>query len=421
MRKFIIAGLAMLTTLGAVLAAVLGSSAGPVKASTTATVDAATGTRVSTAAAANASTLMLQLNGVSCVSATFCAGVGAEGNSAHPARGNVPLTMIWNGARWRETATPLPKGWPEGQLGGVSCTSTSYCVAVGDYSTGSGSTVNAMVDTWNGRDWTATVLPRPAGTLRIFDGAISCPAAHRCVADDIFSATTSEGHGFAETLTGTKWTLRDVPLPKGSAGGGVGGVSCVSVTDCVLSGGSYTAALHQTVLFESWNGKTFARMKAASPAGPQLSGVGGVSCTSAESCVAVGSGSQPGDYNQTGFAELWNGKNWSVTSVTGPENPLLVGVSCAAAKTCVAVGYTSTNGSEETSHALAVSYDGHWATGSVPPLANGGASAFTSVSCVSTTDCVAVGEGGGPGKTLFSSAALTAFWNGKSWKLVGAS
>jgi hypothetical protein len=57
----------------------------------------------------------------------------------------------------------------------------------------------------------------------------------------------------------------------------------------------------------------------------------------------------------------------------------------------------------------------------VPPLANGGTSAFTSVSCVSATDCVAVGEGGGPGKTLFSSAALTAFWNGKSWKLVGAS
>jgi hypothetical protein len=84
MRKIIIAGLAMLTTLGAVLAVVLGSSAGPVKAAT-----------------ASASTLMLQLNGVSCVSATFCAGVGEEGNSAHPARGDVPLTMIWNGKSWK--------------------------------------------------------------------------------------------------------------------------------------------------------------------------------------------------------------------------------------------------------------------------------------------------------------------------------
>jgi hypothetical protein len=407
MRKFIVAGLALLTTLGAVLAVVLSSAAGPVRASTT--------------ASASASTLMLQFNGVSCVSATFCAAVGEEGNSAHPSRGNVPLAMIWNGARWRETAAPLPKGWPEGQLGGVSCPSTSYCVAVGDYSTRSDSTVDAMAETWNGRDWTATVLPRPAGTLRIFDGAVSCPAAHRCVADANFTATTSDGHGFAETLTGTKWTLRDVPLPKGSAGGGFGGVSCLSVTDCVLSGGSFTATLHQALLFESWNGKTFVQMKAASPAGAQFFGVAGVSCTSAKSCVAVGSESHAGDYNETGFAELWNGESWSVTSVKGPKNPLLVGVSCAAAKSCVAVGNTSTNGSEETSHALAISYNGHWTTGSVPPLANGGASAFTSVSCVSATDCVAVGEGGGPGETLFSSAALTAFWNGKSWKLVGAS
>jgi hypothetical protein len=417
MRKIMLAGLALLTALGAVLAVVLGSSAGPVKAATAAPVNAVAATRVSAAATARASTLMLQFNGVSCVSATFCAGVGEEGDSAHLARGDVPLTMIWNGARWRETATPLPKGWPEGQLGGVSCPSRSYCVAIGDYS--KGSTVNAMAETWNGRDWTAAELPRPAGKFYVVDGAISCPAARRCVADGTFALTPSKGHAFAETLTGTKWTVRDVPLPKGSAGGGFSSVSCVSVTDCVLAGGSYTAK-RQTVLFESWNGKVFTPMKAASPAGP-FSNLYDVSCTSADSCVAVGSISHSGFYNQAGFAELWNGRNWSVTSVKAPKNPLLTGVSCAAAKSCVAVGYTSADGSEQTSRALALSYDGHWTAGIVPRLANGGSSAFSRVSCVSATDCVAVGEGGGPGKTLFSSAALTAFWNGKSWKLVGAS
>jgi hypothetical protein len=357
---------------------------------------------------------MLQFNGVSCVSATFCAGVGEEGNSAHPARGDVPLTMIWNGARWRETATPLPKGWPEGQLGGVSCPSRSYCVAIGDYS--KGTTVNPLAETWNGRDWTATLLPRPSSSTSSTGLSPARPPTGAWASAP--SPTSPKGHAFAETLTGTKWTVRDVPLPKGSAGGGFDGVSCVSVTDCVLVGGSYTAK-HQTALFESWNGKTFAQMKAASPAGQIF--VDGVSCTSAKSCVPVGSRSHPGFYNQTGFAELWNGESWSVTSVQGPKNPLLVGVSCAAAKNCVAVGDTSTDGSEQTSHALAISYNGHWTTGIVPRLANGGTSAFSGVSCVSATDCVAVGEGGFPGKTLFSSAALTAFWNGKNWKLVGAS
>ena len=50
-----------------------------------------------------------------------------------------------------------------------------------------------------------------------------------------------------------------------------------------------------------------------------------------------------------------------------------------------------------------------------------GTSAFSSVSCVSAKDCVAVGEGGGPQDTLFSSAAFTGFWNGKTWKAVPAS
>jgi hypothetical protein len=414
MRKIVIAGLAMLTTLGAGLAAVLGSPASPVEATTGATVNTATATaaRVS---AATASTLMLQLNGVSCVSVTFCAGVGEQGDRAHLARGDVPLTMIWNGAHWRKTATPLPKGWPEGQLGGVSCTSRSYCIAIGDYS--KGFTINPLVETWNGRNWRATELPRPAGKFRVFEGAVSCPAAHRCVAVGTFAPTPSKGQAFAEILTGTKWTVREVPLPKGSTGGGFSGVSCVSVTHCVLAGGY--AVKHSMVLFESWNGKTFARMKAASPTG-QFPNVYGVSCTSAKTCVAVGSITRSGFYNQTGFAELWNGRNWSAIIVKGPKNPLLAGVSCAA-KSCMAVGITSTDGSEETTHALTISYDGHWTTRQVPPLANGGTSAFSSVSCVSATDCVAVGEGGGPGGTLFSSAALTAFWNGKSWKLVGAS
>ena len=200
--------------------------------------------------------------------------------------------------------------------------------------------------------------------------------------------TTSQGHAFAEILTGTKWTVREVPLPKGSTAAALAGFMRLGHA---LRAGGRLRRKHSMVLFESWNGKTFARMKAVSPAG-QFPDVYGVSCTSAKSCVAVGSITRSGFYNQTGFAELWNGKSWSVISVKGPKNPLLTGVSCATAKSCMAVGNTSTDGSEETAHALAISYDGHWTTGNVPPLANGGTSAFSSVSCVSATDCVAVGE-----------------------------
>ncbi|WP_281283398.1 hypothetical protein [Trebonia kvetii] len=39
---------------------------------------------------------------------------------------------------------------------------------------------------------------------------------------------------------------------------------------------------------------------------------------------------------------------------------------------------------------------------------------------MSATWCAAVGQWGGPGDLLFSKTALTAFWNGKSWRLVAA-
>ena len=395
MRRITITALAVLTTLGAVLAGILGSAASPARA-----------------AAAGPSALLLGLNGVSCGSARFCAAVGAQDDSAHPARGDVPLTLIWNGERWRKTATPLPRGWPQGQLNSVSCPSPAYCVAVGYVARISG--YSPFAETWHGHGWTASTLPRPTTAAEgavDFGGVVSCGAVGRCVA--------LVGYRGAESLTGGKWTLRAVPLPKGSDAGSFAAISCVSATSCALAGVRGDAK-GEAVLFEWWNGRGFTLMKVSSGPTARPFLVTGVSCSSAKSCDAVGSGSSPG-YSVRPFAERWNGKAWSLTTVTGPKNADPEGVSCASAARCVAVGVTSENGREQTSHALTLAYDGRsWIAISVPALPHGGSSAFQAVSCPSARNCVAVGEGGGPGGTLFSNAALTAFWNGKTWKLVAA-
>lgn len=156
-----------------------------------------------------------------------------------------------------------------------------------------------------------------------------------------------------------------------------GGISCVSAVYCIL-GGTRVAPPNPSVLFESWNGKAFTLMKAASPA-EFVSAINGVSCVSAKTCTAIGtiSGAAGHPYGQSFAVGSWNGRVWSV--------------------------------------ALAVSYHGRsWTRARVPALPKGGTSAFNGVSCMSATWCVAVGEGGGPGGQLFSGAALTAFWNGKS-------
>src|ERR1700722_15325947 len=56
------------------------------------------------AGSASPGSLQPALGGVSCVSASSCVAVGARTDSAESPVVDVPLAMIWNGARWRETA-----------------------------------------------------------------------------------------------------------------------------------------------------------------------------------------------------------------------------------------------------------------------------------------------------------------------------
>lgn len=60
----------------------------------------------------------LDLSGVSCASATFCAAVGERDETGSPSN-VLPLAEIWNGARWQgvdgdraaaATAQPCPRG-----------------------------------------------------------------------------------------------------------------------------------------------------------------------------------------------------------------------------------------------------------------------------------------------------------------------
>jgi hypothetical protein len=405
-RRKLLAGLVVLA---AALSAVVACAASPAGAVSPA----------SAAAPASASTLLLQLNGVSCVSRTFCAAVGAEGNSALPAKGNVPLGLIWTGTRWRHVSVPMLKSWQQGVLFGVSCRSAKYCVAVGSDNGATGN--RPMAETWNGEAWQAAALPRPATGALLGAGAVSCTAIGHCVATGINSMPSGANRPFLDTLDGTKWTTRDVPMPRGGTSAVVSAVDCVSAAYCVL-GGTYNIKQPPAVLFESWNGRDFSVLTAATPGATNL-GVDGVSCASATDCVAVGVLEKPPLYLGISFAERWNGRAWSLISQFGPQkpkNPKLFGLSCTSADWCVAAGLTSANGSEETSRALAVSYDGKtWKEASVPAPAGVG-SIFTAVSCVSATDCVAVGGRGGPDSGLTSSTAFTGVWNGTTWKAVAA-
>ena len=136
----------------------------------------------------------------------------------------------------------------------------------------------------------------------------------------------------------------------------------------------------------------------------------GVSCVSPTACTAVGYSQSP---NQTTLVESWNGSHWSIVpspNVTTQPVSLLSGVSCVGTTWCVAVGWSENlDGSGD--ETLIESWDGStWTIVPSPDPVAGTASSLWNVSCLTTTDCTAVGAA--------SFGTLIESWDGSTWTIV---
>lgn len=358
-----------------------------------------------------------ELLGVSCVTAKDCLAVGIDRNARTGAGG--PLAETWNGTTWRIVGVKLPRGATGGNLRGVSCVSAGRCVAVGSYRTG-GSSEFALADIWNGEAWAPARLPAAGGASTSLDG-VSCKSAASCVAVGASQAAGQAGAPLAEIWNGKRWTPTRPPAAgSGFAVSGLGAVSCASPARCVAAG--VTAGGPPVAVIESWNGKAWSAGKGAAVPGDIGAVQTGVSCPSAGSCAVAGFGMYA--TATVSFSEIWNGKSWRDAPVPlpggGTGSSHLWGVSCAAVNQCVAVGdIESYLKGASTRRAAAVTWNGKaWTVTGVPGPGNGKASVFNDVTCLSTADCVAVGQAGPAGST--NGAGLSGFWNGKSWRLVAA-
>lgn len=117
------------------------------------------------------------LTGVSCASKSSCMAVGygppIDGSGFDP---SLQFADYWNGVRWTITPTvgiPRDHGdrrWPTGPLYGVSCTSPTMCIAVGqrepgEYTTSRAIHVEPLIQEWNGQRWTPVATPPAIATL----------------------------------------------------------------------------------------------------------------------------------------------------------------------------------------------------------------------------------------------------------------
>jgi len=142
------------------------------------------------------------------------------------------------------------------------------------------------------------------------------------------------------------------------------------------------------------------------PQRPASTELTGVSCPSTDDCIAVG----VADLNATGnyipLVEHWNGASWSIERT--PIPPLdegggaLSSVSCTSSSACMAAGSFGPGDGP-----LAERWNGSsWSLQRPPDPV--GAYGFDGISCASSTDCIAVGGGDKP---------LAERWDGRRWSV----
>jgi photosystem II stability/assembly factor-like uncharacterized protein len=304
------------------------------------------------------------ITAVSCASATHCWAGAVD------AKGSAIIATANGGATWRvEYATARFD-----DIVSIDCASAAHCLAIGDVAEG---TSAAFLETTDGGTvWTAHAAPRPLALA----GALSCANGSDCwavgLAPDRFHAAVAR-----TTDGGRVWTAESIPALE-TAMSSPFGISCASSADCVVTG---EAALTTTNGGRTW-------VKHAVPSGVPL---GPVTCPSTRDCYAVLNVTSAVPSNEETF--LYTSTNGGVTWKDVLSKPRHVaglgGVSCPTTTTCVAVGdgYTPRGGGADTLYGLSelTSTSGrHWAQTTV-----GKAQALFADSCAATTrDCIAGGQ-----------------------------
>ena len=212
-----------------------------------------------------------------------CAPGDGPGQGESGGRGSL-LMSGRRGDGWRVTPG---RGYPgPTSLASVSCLSESFCVAVGQHS--SGDVVLTAAESFDGEHWRLERSPS-VGVFSNLTG-VACVSRDWCAA--VGDRLRGQGSRTLVLRREGSWSLR--PSPSRSFISGFAAVSCVSPTACVAVGARRDGANRTFVA--GWDGSAWTIAATPSPAGSNI--LSAVSCVRAGhgvGCFAVGtSGPVPG-------------------------------------------------------------------------------------------------------------------------------
>ena len=269
---------------------------------------------------------------LSCVTGSDCWAVGAV--NAPGGNGGPDGTLVehWDGTSWSVVPSPTPvgPGVAGAFLQGVSCTSSSNCVAVGFATDQNGENLNALIEQWNGAAW--NIVPG-AVTGQPFDqlSTVQCLDADDCWA--VGNAGPNQQNpnflpnfpgavgdqGLIEHWDGASWSVVPSATIPSPSGGFLYGLACAAPADCWASGATTDGVNGRAsgILMEHWDGSAWTDTSASMPNPAPADILSSISCLGAAQCWAVGSvgpfGGNGGDnFQPQAFIENWNGTSWSV-------------------------------------------------------------------------------------------------------------
>lgn len=213
----------------------------------------------------------LQVDNVSCLSATLCYGVARDNQWRSIA--------VFNGHNWRTTQART-----DVYYSAISCANARFCVAVGKVGSPGTEQDPGIATAFNGRSWSKLVrMSNPSGLE-----AVDCPRTGFCLAVDHI--------GGARTFNGHAWSRRQsVPLG-GPHPTFLGSVTCASSHFCLVGGDAGSTDVGWAIPF---NGHAWGRTSRVNAHDPVWSNT--FSCPSAYFCVGGGTGDIWASRNQNNF------------------------------------------------------------------------------------------------------------------------
>jgi hypothetical protein len=187
----------------------------------------------------------MDLSSTSCSSSSFCVAVGwvSDGSESNGYIPRFPFAEMYLGGLWTPAVLPRPSDAESflSNLTSVACASDDSCAAVGTYSSGSNNLLfqSGLLEQLSVGVWTASAAPLPGGpdSALVDLNSVTCSEPVTCVGVGVIEDNVSGAQsGVIYTLNSGGWQLQLAPIPSDSNGVNMTGVSCPDHGDCVAVG-----------------------------------------------------------------------------------------------------------------------------------------------------------------------------------------